>query len=98
MTRDMWFEEWYQDEAINLLEAVYRNPDKTLKEIHQDELDVGDSIYRRLKRECRDRDLLRTQRGTNLGRQRVTEQGKRFLLQHNTGEFLQDKASAVVNG
>lgn len=97
-SEDIWFEDWYKEEAVQFLKAVYTNPDKNLEQIREDELDVGHSIYRRLKDECRERGLLKTQRGQNLGRERVTDKGRRFLLQHDTNGFLKDKARAVIEG
>jgi len=97
-SEDIWFEDWYRDEAVQFLKAVYTNPDKNLEQIREDELDIGHSIYRRLKDECRERGLLETSTDYNLPHRRVTEKGKRFLLQHDTNGFLKDKARAVMNG
>lgn len=91
---DTWFN-WYEEEAVELLSTVYENPEMCMSDV-KGELSFGDSVYRRLIRECRERSLIRTQRGKNLGRERVTERGKRFLLRRDPPRFLREKLQGVI--
>lgn len=82
---DSWFE-WNEQHAVNVLETLYRNPDKPIHEI-KDDVEVGGDKFRKIVRGLKEHGYFKSRRGRYVDH-RVTREGKIWLLKKKPRAFL----------